>query len=131
MIRPFVLADTNWKHLKDENIELAILPWGATEAHNYHLPYSTDVIEGTSIAEESAKIAWKRGQRSWVLPTIPFGVNTGQKDIYLDINLNPSTQMAILQDIITVLNRQGIRKFMILNQSWWKQLEGYCSRIGP
>jgi creatinine amidohydrolase len=60
MIRPYILADTNWKHLKDEDFELAILPWGATEAHNYHLPYSTDVIEGTAIAEEAGRIAWSQ-----------------------------------------------------------------------
>ena len=62
-IRPYVLADTNWKHLKEADFELAVLPWGATEAHNYHLPYSTDVIEGTAIAEESARIAWERVQK--------------------------------------------------------------------
>ena len=115
MPRPYVLSETNWKHLKDESFELAVLPWGATEAHNYHLPYATDNIEGTKIAEESARIAWELGSKVVVLPTIPFGVNTGQSDIYLDMNLNPSTQFAILRDILTVLDRQGIRKFMILN----------------
>jgi creatinine amidohydrolase len=35
-MRPFILAETNWKHIKDAQIDLAILPWGATEAHNYH-----------------------------------------------------------------------------------------------
>jgi len=125
MIRPYVLADTNWKHLKDFKYDLAILPWGATEAHNYHLPYSTDVIEGTAIAEESGKIAWEKGAKVVILPTIPFGVNTGQSDIYLDINLNPSTQFAILKDVISVLDRQGIRKFMILNSHGgnnWKSI---------
>ncbi|MFC4218545.1 creatininase family protein [Flagellimonas marina] len=115
MSRPYVLAETNWKHLKNESIELAILPWAATEAHNYHLPYSTDTIEGTAIAEESAKIAWEQGAKVMVLPTIPFGVNTGQSDIYLDMNLNPSTQLSILKDLITVLDRQGVHKLMILN----------------
>ena len=100
MPRPYILAETNWKHLKNESFDLAILPWGATEAHNYHLPYATDVIEGTSIAEESARIAWEKGSKVVVLPTIPFGVNTGQSDIYLDMNLNPSTQFAILKDIL-------------------------------
>jgi creatinine amidohydrolase len=125
MIRPYVLADTNWKHLKDTKIELAVLPWGATEAHNYHLPYSTDVIEGTAIAEEAGRIAWEKGAKVIILPTIPFGVNTGQSDIYLDMNLNPSTQFAILKDIIGVLNRQGIHKFMILNSHGgnnWKSI---------
>ncbi len=125
MIRPYVLADTNWKHLKDENFELAVLPWGAIEAHNYHLPYSTDVIEGTAIAEEAGRIAWQKGAKVIILPTIPFGVNTGQPDIYLDMNLNPSTQFAILKDIIKVLDRQGVHKFMILNSHGgnnWKSI---------
>lgn len=130
MIRPYVLAETNWKHLKDENFDLAILPWGATEAHNYHLPYSTDVIEGTEIAEEAARIAWKKGAKVIVLPTIPFGVNTGQKDIYLDINLNPSTQFAILKDIITVLDRQGIKKFMVLNSHGGNNWKAIVRELG-
>lgn len=115
MPRPYILAETNWKHLKDESFDLAVLPWGATEAHNYHLPYATDNIEATAIAAESARLAWEKGCKVVVLPTIPFGVNTGQSDIYLDMNLNPSTQFAILKDLITVLDRQGIHKFMILN----------------
>jgi len=125
MIRPYILAETNWKHLKDEEFELAILPWGATEAHNYHLPYATDNIEGDAIAAESARIAWEKGAKVIVLPVIPFGVNSGQSDIYLDINLNPSTQFAILSDIIEVLNRQGVYKLMILNSHGgnnWKSM---------
>lgn len=115
MIRPYILAETNWKHLKDANFNLAVLPWGATEAHNFHLPYATDVFEATAIAEKSGEIAWKKGAKVVILPTIPFGVNTGQTDIYLDMNLNPSTQFLILKDIITVLDRQGIHKFVLLN----------------
>ncbi len=33
----------------------------------------------------------------------------------MNINLNPSTQLAILDDITDVLNRHGIHKFLILN----------------
>lgn len=114
-MRPYLLAESNWKTIRDAKIDLAILPWGATEAHNYHLPYATDVIEADHIAAESARIAWEKGARLTVLPTIPFGVNTGQADIKLDMNLNPSTQAAILSDVIDVLNRHGIFKLMILN----------------
>jgi len=114
-MRPYILAEANWKHIHDQPIDLAILPWGATEAHNYHLPYATDVIEADHITAEAARLAWERGARVMVLPTIPFGVNTGQTDILLDINLYPSTQKAILNDIIEVLNRQGIHKLLILN----------------
>jgi creatinine amidohydrolase len=129
-MRPYILAETNWKHLKDEKIELAVLPWGATEAHNYHLPYATDNIESDYLAAESARLAWEKGAKLIVLPTIPFGVNTGQSDIYLDINLNPSTQLAILRDIITVLNRQGIHKLLIFNSHGGNDFKTMLRELG-
>jgi creatinine amidohydrolase len=109
-MRPYILAEKNWDALKEEKIELAILPWGATEAHNYHLPYSTDNIESDFISAEAARIAWNKGAKVMVFPTIPYGINTGQRDIYLDISINPSTQLAILSDIVDGLNyyRKGI-----------------------
>ena len=30
--RPYILAETTWKEVKDTNFDVAILPWGATEA---------------------------------------------------------------------------------------------------
>ncbi len=114
-MKPFILADTNWKIIKDQDIEVAVLPWGATEAHNYHLPFCTDNIMVDEIAARSAQMAWDKGAKVMVLPTIPFGVNTGQLDIKLNINLNPSTQFAILNDVCDVLNRHKIYKFLILN----------------
>jgi creatinine amidohydrolase len=129
-MRPFILAETNWKNIKDATIDLAILPWGATEAHNYHLPYGTDIIEADFIAAESARLAWDKGAKIIVLPTLPFGVNTGQADIKLDINLNPSTQLAILSDIIEVLNRQGIHKLLILNSHGGNDFKSMLRELG-
>ncbi len=129
-MRPYLLAETNWQHLKDAKVELAILPWGATEAHNYHLPYATDIIESDYLAAESARIAWEKGAKLIVLPTIPFGVNTGQTDIYLDINLHPSTQMAILSDVIEVLNRQGIYKLLIFNSHGGNNFKPLVRELG-
>ena len=113
--RPYVLAETTWKTVRETAYEVAILPWGATEAHNYHLPYSTDVNESDRIAAESARIAWGQGAKVVVLPTVPFGVNTGQMDLRLTINVNPSTQLAVLRDVAESLERQGIQKLLILN----------------
>ena len=113
--RPYILAETNWRDVKDTTFTVAVLPWGATEAHNYHLPYATDNIQVDYIAAESARLAWQEGARPIVLPTVPFGVNTGQLDVLLDINMMPSTQAALLNDITQVLSLQGIRKLLILN----------------
>jgi creatinine amidohydrolase len=114
-MRPYILAENTWKIVKETKYELAILPWGACEAHNYHLPYGTDIIEAEQVAAESARIAWEKGAKAVVLPAIPFGVNTGQFDVLLDMNMNPSTQLAVLRDVVDVLNRQGIYKLVILN----------------
>lgn len=130
MIRPYILAETNWKDIKHTDYDLAILPWGATEAHNYHLPYATDIIEADNIAAEAARIAWESGAKLIVLPTIPFGVNTGQADIKLDMNIYPSTQLAILSDIIEVLQRAGINKLLILNSHGGNDFKSILRELG-
>lgn len=114
-IRPYVLAETNWKSVKEESFKVAILPWGATEAHNYHLPYATDSILAENVAIDAAKKAWDNKAKVIVLPTIPFGVNTGQMDVSLCMNMSPSTEYAVLKDIVQVLNGQNIQKLIIVN----------------
>ncbi|MGD8868644.1 MAG: creatininase family protein [Gemmatimonadales bacterium] len=113
--RPYVLAETTWKSTRETHYDVAILPWGATEAHNYHLPYGTDNVETEAIAFEAARIAWESGARVIVLPTIPVGVNTQQLDIKLTLNLNPSTQAMVLADLARALSDQGISKLLVLN----------------
>jgi len=110
-----VLAETTWKTVKETPYEVAILPWGATEAHNYHLPYATDVIQLDYIAAEAAGLAWESGAKVVAMPTIPFGVQTGQLEVRLDINLYPSTQQLILNDVADSLVRQGVPKLVVLN----------------
>lgn len=115
MTRPFVLAETTWKTVSATKYSVAILPWGATEAHNYHLPYGTDNVQAEQVAIRAAERAWNKGARAIVLPTVPFGVNTTQLDITLCLNMNPSTQAALLADIVAALEQQGIHKLLLLN----------------
>jgi creatinine amidohydrolase len=110
-----VLAETTWRTVGQTKYEIAVLPWGATEAHNYHLPYATDNIQTDAVAIESARLAWERGAKVTVLPCVPFGVNTGQLDIPLCLNMNPSTQAALLHDLARALDVQGVRKLVIVN----------------
>lgn len=129
-MRPYILSESNWKTVKDSSYDVAVLPWGATEAHNYHLPYGTDVIEADFIAAEAARIAWEKGAKVIVLPAIPFGVNTGQADVKLDMNVNPSTQMAILRDVVEVLDRHGIYKLIILNSHGGNDFKTMIRELG-
>src|SRR5579859_4694298 len=114
-MRPYILAETNWKAVKGASFDVGILPWGACEAHNYHMPYGTDIIEAEHIAAEAARLAYEQGAKIIVLPAIPFGVNTGQHDVMLDMNMNPSTQLVLLRDVVETLDRHGIYKLIILN----------------
>jgi len=110
------LAITPWKEVKNEKYDLAILPWGATEPHNLHLPYGTDFIISGEIAGEAAAKALKKGVRCMVLPAIPLGSqNPGQTDLLFCIHARYDTQRAILTDVVASLHRQGIGKLLIVN----------------
>ena len=113
--RSWILAESTWRTVDATPYDVAVLPWGATEAHNYHLPYGTDTVQCDRLAAAAAERAWARGARVVVLPTVPFGVNTGQLDIKLCLNMNPSTQAALLRDLVLALEGQGIRKLVIFN----------------
>lgn len=112
---PYRLDHLTWKTVRETRYEVAVLPWGATEAHNLHLPYSTDNVQTEGIAARAAERAWQQGAKVVVLPIVPFGVNTGQLDIPLCINMNPSTQALVLRDVAASLAGQGIAKLVVLN----------------
>jgi creatinine amidohydrolase len=129
--RPYILAETEYRTVTDTDYQVAVLPWGATEAHNYHLPYATDNIQCDYIAAEAARRAWERGTRVIVLPTVPFGVNTGQFDIKLDINMNPSTQQLVLRDVVESLSYQGIPRLVVLNGHGGNDFKQMIREIQP
>ena len=113
--RPYLLAEANHRQLAESPPNVAVLPWGATEAHNRHLPYGTDVIEATAFAESAAELAHGRGARIVVLPTIPFGNDEQQLDQFCTISFTTTTALAILDDVVRSLKRQGIDRLVILN----------------
>jgi len=131
-MKPYILEQTNWKRVRGERFELAALPWGATEPHNYHLPYGTDSLETTRIAEIAAEKAWNRGAKILVLPTIPLGVqNLGQIEIPGCLHARPSTQTQILKDVLYSLSRQGITKLILMNGHGGNEFKGIIRELQP
>jgi len=131
-MKPYILEQTNWKQVKSQKYEVAILPWGATEPHNYHLPYGTDSLETARIAAESAEKAWEKGAKIMVLPTIPLGVqNPGQIDLPFCLHTKPSTQIIIFKDIIEALYNQGIRKLILMNGHGGNDFKPMIREIQP
>lgn len=113
--RPYVLHEANYQQLRKHAPKAAVLPWGATEAHNYHLPHGTDVIEATALAHAAAEQAHAAGAAVVVLPAIPFGNNAQQLDQVATISLRTTTAHAILSDVAHSLTTQGIDRLVLLN----------------
>lgn len=113
--RSYVLEEANYRQLLDNRPNVAILPWGATEAHNYHLPHGTDVIEAVSLANGAAAIAHARGAKPIVLPAIPFGNNAQQLNQVATISFRTETAIAILKDVAHSLMTQNIDRLLIVN----------------
>ena len=114
-MRPWVLAECNYGHVKQSQYEVAVLPFGATEPHNLHLPYGTDTIEASEIGSQICEAAHQRGAKVILLPTIPYGTETNQKEFPLSLNLNPSTLQQVLTDLVQSLLGSGVRKILLLN----------------
>ena len=115
MMRPWILAETNFAHVKDCEYEVAVLPMGATEPHNLHLPYGTDTFEAEAIGSRICEAAWHKGAKVVLLPSIPYGTETNQSEFRLSMNLNPSTLGMVIQDLVESLEGHGIHKLLILN----------------
>src|SRR6185437_13900703 len=113
--RSYILFEANYAQLKSYRPNVAVLPWGATEAHNYHMPHGTDVVEARTLAERAAKLAFEAGAKPIVLPAIPFGNNAQQMDQVATINISTATASAILGDVAQSLKTQGIDRLVILN----------------
>lgn len=114
-MRPYILAEANYGHIKNHQYDVAVLPCGATEPHNYHLPYGTDLFEGTVVGEKICQYAYERGGNVVLLPTIPYGTETNMHRFPLAMNVNPSTLFLFITDLIHSCLRSGIKKFLILN----------------
>lgn len=114
-MRPWILAETNYGFTKQNRYDVAVLPFGATEPHNLHLPYGTDTFEANVIGERICAAAHERGAKVVLLPTIPYGTETNQREFPLSLNLNPSTLAVVIGDLVESLAHSGVRKIMLLN----------------
>jgi len=109
------LAEMNYGLVKGQQFEVAVLPCGATEPHNLHLPYGTDTLQCDTIGRQICAAASERGARVVLLPTIPFGTETNLMAFPLAMNLNPSTLSAVISDLVDSLVAHGIQKIVLLN----------------
>jgi creatinine amidohydrolase len=113
----WVLAEQNHAFIRSQSWEAAVLPFGATEPHNLHMPYGTDNFQVEAIGRQACERAYHAGARVLLLPTIPYGVNTNYFEVpgAVTCSLTPTTLLHLLSDLTDSLERQGIRKLVLLN----------------
>lgn len=89
-MRPWLLKETNYGTVKEHHYEVAVLPFGATEPHNLHLPYGIDALEADAVGEHICEAAWQRGAKIMLLPTIDLIYTSGKRFFNPDnINFSP------------------------------------------
>ncbi len=114
-MKPWKLAETNYAAVKRLRVEVAVLPLGATEPHNLHLPYGTDTFQADAVGERICEAAFERGAKVMLLPTIPYGTESNLRACRLAMNLQPSTVGLIVRDLVESLVGHGVRKIVLLN----------------
>jgi creatinine amidohydrolase len=112
-----ILAEQTHGFVRGQKWEVAVLPFGATEPHNFHMPYGTDTFQVEELARRACAKASESGGRVVLLPAIPYGVNTNHLRVPggLACSLTPSTLLRVVADLVDSLERQGVRKVVLLN----------------
>lgn len=113
----YVLSEQTHQFIASKQWDVAVLPFGATEPHNLHMPYGTDVYQVEAIGRRICQRAYEKGANVLLLPAIPFGVNTNHLKVPggLALNVTPTTLLKLLADLVEALGRQGVKKVMLLN----------------
>ena len=115
-MRPWLLSELNYGEVKGQPpFDVAVLPLGATEPHNLHLPYATDTLQVETIGQLACARAHERGARVVLLPALPYGTETNLMRFPMAMNLDPSTVARVVSDLVDSLAAHGVLKCVLLN----------------
>src|ERR1051325_7425973 len=107
-MHPWILAEQTHAFIRAQKWDVAVLPFGATEPHNLHMPYGTDIYQVDEIGQRSCAKAHEAGAKVLLLPTMPFGVNTNHLEIpgAVALSVRSTTLLVVLTDIVESLELQ-------------------------
>ena len=125
------LSETNYGQIKARPFEVAVLPMGATEPHNLHLPYGTDTYQVETVGQLACEKAHGRGARVALLPAIPYGTETNQMRFPMAMNLDPSTLARVIADLVDSLATHGVMKCVLLNGHGGNDLKWVLRELAP
>lgn len=123
------LEEITLSEVRADPPQVAVLPMGATEPHNLHLPYGTDSFEGWHLANACCEKATELGAKVIQLPVIPYGTETNLREFPLAMNLQPTTLFSVLADLIDSLENSGIKKLLIFNSHGGNDFKPFLREI--
>jgi creatinine amidohydrolase len=115
--RTRLLAEMTWPEVKaavDRGAGV-VLPIGATEQHGYHLALSTDVVLPSELA-----LAVSEPLDLLVAPPVAYGYRSrplsgGGQGFVGTVSVSARTLMALVEDVVVELIRNGFRRIVLLN----------------
>ncbi len=128
-IRDWKLTETNLSRAGQIPYEVAVLPIGATEAHNLHLPYGTDTMQVEAVADAACAQAWNQGAEVLLLPTISVGINENTLGFPWTMSFKPSTILQMLRDIVSCLEHHRLLKLLIVNGHGGNELKAFLREL--
>jgi creatinine amidohydrolase len=128
-IREWKLAETNLGRAEQVPYEVAVLPIGATEAHNLHLPYGTDTMQVEAIADNACASAWEQGAEVMLLPSIAVGINENTLEFPWTLSFKPTTILQMLRDIVSCLEHHRLMKLLIINGHGGNELKTFLREL--
>jgi creatinine amidohydrolase len=126
-----ILAEQTHAFVREQHWQAAVLPFGATEPHNLHMPYGTDNFQVEEIGRRACRAAYDRGAKVLLLPTVPYGVNTNHLKIpgAVACSVTPTTLLHLITDLVESLERQGVRKLVLLNGHGGNELKPWTREL--
>lgn len=112
MMRSGILLATLRGHqFRTRSFTKAVIAIGSAEYHGDHLPYGTDALVASHLAEEVSRMV----EGMLVLPPIPYGMSMHYSAFPMAVSLSTWTLMQVLKDVFDSLLKHGIRKLLIIN----------------
>jgi len=115
LINDWDISQTNMDRISKTKFEVAVLPIGAIEPHNFHLPEGLDFLHADYVAKQSCRLAWENCHSVICLPAIPFGVDCNLMDFPMAIHVSQASLDSFVKDIVTSIRHYGIRKIVLIN----------------
>jgi creatinine amidohydrolase/Fe(II)-dependent formamide hydrolase-like protein len=110
-----ILAHMTWPEAQRrfKEVDVALLPVGATEQHGPHLPLDTDAFDADYLARAVAERC--SDPKPIVLPLVPYGVSYHHEDFSGTFSIANDTLSRLAYDIGMSAARNGVTKLVMIN----------------